>query len=212
MTSIAVFDFDGTIIQGDSVLALVRYAQKCKCISIRDQVRSATFGLLYALRLIPAICAKEAAHRFLFKMDETRRAHFLKCFAKLLTDHAYPDALQQIARHKAQGELVLICSASCHCYMEYVADYLQADGLVCTMLSPNGLAAGENCRGAEKVRRVQQWLDENDHRTAVLTSGYGDSGADAYLLAKCQTPVLVNPKKKLLRRMPQARIVHWHEA
>lgn len=211
MKNIAVFDFDGTIIRGDSVVALVSYARKSKCIGAKDLFRSMLFGALYACRLVPAMKAKEASHAFLAKLSKEKREALLKDFAKTLIDRAFPAAIAQFEAHRKAGDTLLICSASCHCYMQYVADLLRADALLCTASTPEGEAAGDNCRGEEKVARVNAWLRENALGDAVLIAGYGDSGADAYILSRCKEPVLVNPKRKLLKRLPNAKVVHWTE-
>lgn len=211
MQRIAVFDFDGTIIHGDSVVNMLTYGRQKGLVSIGQLLYAAAAGALYHLHIIGPMPSKRAAHAFLPKMPDAKREAFLKAFAQTLVDRARPEALQQMSKHRADGELVLICSASGHCYMHYVAEMLQADALLCTPCDAQGLPEGVNCRGEEKVRRVRAWLKETHQEDALLTAGYGDTAGDAPILRQCQTPVLVRPKKKLKKLMPDAIKADWQD-
>jgi len=69
---------------------------------------------------------------------------------------------------------------------------------------------GKNCKGEEKVRRIQAWLEEQDLSIdKARSSGYGDSPSDAPMLLLTAAPNLVNPKKKLIRRIPDGQIRRW---
>lgn len=211
MQRIAVFDFDGTIIHGDSVVAMLFYARKKGLAGFRHVLNAALAGAMYHLHLIGPMPSKRAAHAFLKNLSETEREAFLRDFAQTLFDRARPEALQQIAEHKKAGDLFILCSASGSCYMRYVAELLQADALLCTPCSPDGLPTGPNCRGEEKVTRVRQWLKENRMENAQLVAGYGDTAGDAPILRQCETPVLVRPKKKLKKLLPAATVANWQD-
>ena len=45
---------------------------------------------------------------------------------------------------------------------------------------------------------------------SAASCAYGDSPSDAPMLLLTAAPNLIDPKKKLLRRLPQARVLHWH--
>ena len=88
---------------------------------------------------------------------------------------------------------------------------LGVDALLCTPCDEKGLPYGENCRGKEKVHRVNAYLAEAGIENAVLAAGYGDTLGDAPILRKCQNPVLVRPKKKLKKAMPDATVANWQD-
>ena len=209
MQKIAVFDFDGTIIDGDSVVDMLLQGRKNGYVSFFQLLRAATAGALYHLRLTGPMQSKRAAHAFLKEMPPQGREAFLQEFAQSLINRARPEALKQIAMHKQAGDTFVLCSASGSCYMRYVAELLQADALLCTPCDEFGLPNGVNCRGEEKVRRVEKWMQENKLSGAVLVAGYGDTAGDAPILKKCQKPVLVRPRKKLVKLMPTAEIADW---
>lgn len=207
---IAVFDFDGTLIRGDSVVALLFFARKKGRLSLAGLIGAGWYGLLYRVHLTDALTAKGRSHAFLARMDEAERQTFLREFAGTLTARVYADGLSQIKKHREQGDLVVICSASCQCYMQYVAEALQADALLCTPSAADGRVLGPNCRGEEKVSRVNQWLDQQNLPHGSIVAAYGDTAGDAPILRASEHPVLVNAKKKLRRLLPEAEQVTWH--
>ena len=209
IAGVAVFDFDGTVIRGDSVVALLFYARRQGALSLGDLLRAGLGGVLYRLGLTDALTAKRAAHGFLARLSPERREALLRDFAGELTHRAYPEALVRMRAHRERGEAVVLCSASCACYMQYVATLLPVDALLCTPSGPDGQAEGPNCRGQEKVRRVEEWLREKGWTREALVAGYGDSAGDAALLSLCREPVLVNPRRGLRRRLPGAQTVRW---
>ena len=211
MEQIAVFDFDGTVIRGDSVVALLLFARKRKLISSLGLLKAAWYGALYHLRLTDALTAKQKSHSFLMKIPEAARESFLREFAGTLADRAFPGALEQIKKHRAAGDTVILCSASCSCYMRYVLPLIGAEHLLCTPCGPDGRVLGPNCRGQEKVRRVYEWLDARKIPHSAICAAYGDSMGDAHILLASAQPVLVNPKRSLRRALPKARLTYWQE-
>lgn len=211
MDRIAVFDFDGTIIHGDSVVSMLFYGRQKGLVPLRSSVYAAVAGALYHLHIISALRSKRAAHAFLKTMSTDKREAFLREFAQTLVDRARPEALAQIQKHKDNGETFILCSASGECYMRYVAQMLGADALLCTPCDAQGQPEGANCRGEEKVRRVQQWMKQNHCENALLVAGYGDTAGDAPILSRCRRPVLVRPRKKLKKLMPNAEIANWQD-
>ena len=211
MTGIAVFDFDGTVIRGDSVVALLLHARKQGLISPAALLSAGFWGVLYGVKLTDALTSKQKAHAFLAKLTPEKREAFLRDFAAALVRRAFPDAIRQIRLHHEKRDTVLLCSASCHCYMRYVAPLIGADALLCTPCTDDGQVLGPNCRGQEKVRRVYAWLDQQSIPHDAICAAYGDSGGDAPILRASQNPVLVNAKKKLKKLLPNAQQVEWKE-
>lgn len=209
MSGAAVFDFDGTVIRGDSIVALTRLAQRRGYISVAAALWAGTCGVLYHLGLMEEMSVKRRGHAFLTRLSPAEREELLRGFAQSLADRAYSEALARMRAHRAAGDKVVLCSASCSCYMQYVATLLPVDALLCTPSAADGGALGPNCRGVEKVRRVRAWLAEEGLPPDSIVAAYGDSKGDMYILRESRRPVLVNPKRALRRRMPEAERVQW---
>jgi len=97
-------------------------------------------------------------------------------------------ALKKIAWHQARGHHCVLASASIATYVLPWARSVGFDDVLCTELAyderdrASGRFAGLNCRGEEKVRRLQAQFGELDKLTL---HGYGDSRADRPFLALC---------------------------
>lgn len=109
-----------------------------------------------------------------------------------------PEAVEQVRRHQARGDTTVLVSASFTSYLVPLGGALGFDGVLGTELEvgDDGRCTGRlvdgNCRGQEKVRRLDVWLDANvGGRDAVEVWAYGDSSSDRELLASADVGTLV---------------------
>jgi HAD superfamily hydrolase (TIGR01490 family) len=184
---VAAFDFDGTLSRKDSLgpfLELVcgksqlyrAFARRAPVfaglaigIGDRDAEKERLVGRLLAGRSASSVRASGAE------------------YARSLTegDALRPDMLERLAWHRSEGHEIVIVSASLDAYLEPLAPMLGVDRVFCTRLgvAPDGRLDGRleggNVRGPEKVRRVREWLGDDD----VELWAYGDSAGDRELLA-----------------------------
>jgi len=208
--ALALFDFDGTLIKGDSIVSFIRLARRLNAFSRWEYIAICFSSLKYALGLSSAQKAKERALRFLTRLSPDRKMALEMAFAhECLLPRVYPEGVKEIQRHKKEGRLLVMISASTENYMQHIVPALGFDALLCTPLSDNGIL-GENCRGEEKVRRLEQWLKENEIQADFSASfAYGDSLSDLPMLQKAGHPTLVNPSKKLIQAAPQMPRAAW---
>ena len=107
------------------------------------------------------------------------------------------DTVARLQRHRELGHAVILASASLDAYLDPLGAHLGVDAVLCTRLERGadgrltGRLVGANCRGAEKARRVQSWLQSAAHQGAALWA-YGDSPSDRELLATANHPVWVD--------------------
>lgn len=100
-----------------------------------------------------------------------------------------PGAARAIARDRAGGYRLLMATAAPEFYAGAIARALDFDGIVATrhQRGPGGewLAAidGTNCYGAEKARRVGEWLAAETGDGAHHIRVYSDHASDAPLFA-----------------------------
>lgn len=161
--------------------------------------------LRYALglaRLAPAALAylfhrdrgrlKAAAVReFLRGVERTVLVEQCRAFAASPLGRQFlrPDAEQCWNDWRARGARMTIVSASPEEVVAPFADRLGADDLIATKLDfdehdrARGGFDGENCRGPEKVRRLQARFGQD----VRLAAAYGDTAGDREMLALAQT-------------------------
>lgn len=107
-----------------------------------------------------------------------------------------PDTFARLRQHQRLGHAVVLVSASLDPYLVPFGSSIGVAGVICTELErdPHGVLtgrlAGPNCRGPEKVRRLEHWLAASGMADAVVWA-YGDSAGDDALLARADHPIRV---------------------
>ena len=186
---IAAFDFDGTLTVRDSFTAFLRW-------------RVGALGYaLGAIRLVPAALRylvdrdrgriKAAAARvYLHGLPRAELEAAAEAFAAARTAHLIrPDALETWREWRTRGARLVIVTASPSLVVRPFAERLGADELIGTELAFDsqgrviGAFATPNCRGAEKVVRLQARFGPG----VRLAAAYGDTAGDRDMLAIAET-------------------------
>jgi phosphatidylglycerophosphatase C len=113
---------------------------------------------------------------------------------RLIGHGVWPDALACITRHRAQGDLTVMMSASVDLYVPAIARALGFAEVLCTPLRwrgeyLDGALAGPNCRGAEKARALQELRGRHP---GLEVTAYGNAASDLGHLCLADRGVLVN--------------------
>ena len=196
-TRIAAFDFDGTLTRSDSVLPFLRLVG-----GWRWMLRLAR----HAPSVIVAAARRDRDRLKSLATDAVFRDVSWSRVVALALEHGRAiaagglrdDVVSRLGWHLEQGHQVDIVSASYEPYVRVVAEALGASDVVATRLRVaadlcTGELDGANCRGPEKVRRLEQWLSERGlARADVQLWAYGDSAGDRELLTSADHPVWVN--------------------
>jgi len=181
---LALFDFDGTITEGDTWTPFIR--------SIASR-RQRTTGLIvfapvmvgYMLRMISGARARPLVARFVLRGRSA--ADVARAGASYAADRlpacVRQTALDRIAWHKQRGDRVVVVSGSLDAYLRPWCKALSVD-LICTELEiRDGLLTGRylygDCTGPRKAARIRERLTLSDYKTIYA---YGDSAEDAELL------------------------------
>jgi phosphatidylglycerophosphatase C len=193
-TTVAAFDFDGTLTDGGSVfqfLVALRGARTVLLATARHSPR-----LLYAA-LVGGSVADAAKERYFIRLlgglpatevDRVSAAFAARHLARRLR----PGTARRLEWHQAQGHHVVIVSASPEVYVRVAGIILGVDGALATRLAvgPDGRLTGgyegKNCRGAEKLRRLIEHLEAQGLMRSDGTRpelwAYGNSRGDLRLL------------------------------
>ena len=190
---VAAFDVDGTLTRRDCVVPFLRRVAGTRVLTQgmlrqsgavtsaaarrdRDALKAAS--AMAAFRGVPIHHVEAEAHEFARSVFDTG----------LRTD-----VVEELRLHQANGDTVVLVSASFEVYLRPLATLLGVDDVLAARLEvdPDGLLTGRligaNCRGPEKVRRLHEWLDEHSGgRSAVHVTAYGDSTGDRELLADAE--------------------------
>ena len=160
-----VYDFDKTIYSGDSTVDFYLYALKQKPSLIRHIPKQAMGFLLYSLKRIGKTELKEYFFSFLSGIEAEKLA---EDFWNQNQHRIYKWYLDQ------QQPDDIIISASPKFLLQPICNRLGIHHLIASKVDPEtGMFAGENCRGQEKVRRL-----EVEYRITHIDSFYSDSQSD----------------------------------
>ena len=190
--TLVAFDFDGTITRIDTFKAFFKWAVGKR--RYYGTLCRHFFVLVgFALGMVDGGRAKQALLTSFLKgmslHDFTNIAHqFAETHRHLLR----PEAIKAIDRHLEAGHTVVVVTASVE---QWVAALLEERvPVIGTRLEvdENGVLTGRmdgaNCRGAEKVQRLEEWLSSQgseplaNHHLIV----YGDSDGDNELFTVAQ--------------------------
>ena len=214
-TAFAFFDFDDTLAKGDSIFPFLLYCIR-RGIAPKHQLFKAAAGFLrWKIQPSSGRAVKEWSlsyikDRTVEEMDVISRDFFRYVQQKAF----FTDAAPELFRLREQGIKIVIVSASSDLYMKVLPEFLPVDAVISTICETRDGRytgkIGKNCKGEEKVRRIEAWLKEQGWSIdKEHSAGYGDSPSDAPMLLLTASPNLVNPKRKLVQNVPQGRILRW---
>lgn len=207
------FDFDDTLIPGDSILYWKRYYFSRKPARRIFQVVS-VFGIfLFLLRMIDSMVLKKIFLLPLCYESEKEIECLAKKFVKgEIFPRLYPEILSQLQEHEKLGQRVVIISASPIFYLQYLKELLPEVRIIGTEFEfkRNGLfrfpqfsSKWGNMKGQTKVDFILS--DPKEPQDGNGCFAYSDSHADLPLLNFVEHPTVVCPSRKLKKHAVKNR-------
>ncbi len=181
---LALFDFDGTITDRDSLLDFLIYVfGRARC--VMGALALGPMMGLYLLGVIPNWRAKEAVFgHFMRGWDVDGFREACENYSRMrLPAIIRPIALEKLAWHRSEGHRMIVVSASVE---EWFRGWCGRNGMevIGTRLEARegrltGRIDGSNCNGSEKVRRIRDSVDLDCFERIYA---YGNSGGDTEML------------------------------
>lgn len=200
---LAIFDLDNTLIAGDSDYSWGQFLVEKGLVdekSYRDAndqfYEDYKSGTLDIRRYLQFSLSPLTAHN----MDTLKQLH-QEFMIKHIEPMMLPKALALLAKHRQQGDFLLIITATNGFVTRPIAEHLQVDDIITT--DPEiidgrytGDFIGTPSFQQGKVIRLQQWLAD---KPVDLTETwfYSDSINDLPLLEQVGKPVAVDPDERL---------------
>lgn len=179
-----LYDFDGTIYDGDSGVDLVLFAIRKKPIVILYLLKSIKMVVLYLLKLRTKEEVKSKLFSFLQEFPDTDEfvREFWQCHEK---------KIKQFWKKKKTHRRDIIISASGYFWLKPFADKYNVKDLFATDINPKtGEVSGNNCHGKEKVK-----LFYDKYPNAEIKKMYTDSINDLPLIEEAKEGFLVKRNK-----------------
>lgn len=179
MKTLALFDFDGTLYQKDS---LIEFTRKTKGNAKFYQGMLWLFPQLSAFKLGMMRNERVKVKFLTFFFKDTAAEKFKKAgerFAHSIPSDLNPGIFDAFLKHIESGHAVCIVSASCAEWIQPWSDVYQV-GFIGTKLEITqgkitGKLATKNCYGPEKVERIKAVYNLDDFETIqVYGKGKGD--------------------------------------
>lgn len=202
---IALFDLDGTLLPWDCQLVFRHFVVR------REPWRLVLLPIFLLSLPFAGLLGTEKMKRvflsFLWRMSPDQLAAHSRDFAKQLMSVIYPQLRDELERHRAKGDFLILASASPECYVSEIGRELGFDLTLGTVLESRSLFPKlENHKGAAKVTRLRKVLPAAffEHGKLRNCHGYTDSSADLPMLELCQDSTVVNPSPRLTANAEQA--------
>jgi HAD superfamily hydrolase (TIGR01490 family) len=194
--TVAAFDLDGTLTEGGSVFHWLRFLAGDLAV-LRAAVPLSVPLTIGALR--SGHWADDAKERLFRSVLAGRSLTDVTAASRtFILDHlAHEGRALVIGRlrwHLDQGHDVVLVSASPQIYVDILVQEFGITGGLGTRLSVDaagnltGSYEGKNCRGTEKMRRLNEWIAARHYEVAPDIYAYGNSRGDRRLLAGASHP------------------------
>jgi phosphoserine phosphatase len=178
-----IYDFDGTIYNGDSCQDLIIYRlKKHTILTIKSLVKTIKLRTKYKKGLIPFEVVKESLLSFIFKIDNYEL--FIDNFVNTHIKKIKPWYLSQ----KKNNDVII--SASCDLWIDKFCHKLGLKNIISTNIDKDGKLISKNCKGKEKVRRFREIFKD-----AIPEGSYSDSEVDKPILEIAKKAYVVEGNK-----------------
>ena len=204
---IAIFDLDRTLTRRGTYSPFLIFAAKRLCPWRLAALPWVMLGMIgYKCKILSRSRLKELMQRAMMgaTTDINRLEPVVAAFVlRTLKAGIYPEAFTQIARERAVGSTIVIASAAHHFYLEPLAIALGADHVIGTRSTIvagrlSWQIAGQNCYGAEKRRRISEFLHHADSASGKAEiCFYSDDLSDLPSFELADDRIAVNPSRSL---------------
>lgn len=191
----ALFDIDNTIIKGDSMVRFIPFVLLRHPLLIFYIPVLFIYALLFVLHIISMEAAKGV---FFYPVRFLSQSEQKEFFEKGVLKCAFPEMLDTVRGHRKDDRSILFVTASPEAYMRFFKEEGWCDEVIGTRLAfkngrYRGKVIGGNCRGGEKVRRINEYLAENNLSIDFEHSyGYSDSKSDTPMLSLVKNRFRIN--------------------
>lgn len=192
--TIAVFDFDGTLTQKDTLLEFIKFS----CGSLRffcGFILYSPILVLMKLKLYPNWKAKEKIFSYFFKgMRYEEFKDYGISFSELVESFKRNEIVNKLQGHISQGDEVYVITASIDDWVKPWCEKYGVKNVLGTRIEVNkdeiitGKFLTKNCYGQEKVNRLLQCVPNRDE---YYLYAYGDSRGDKEILSFADKGLLV---------------------
>ena len=201
LTKFAFFDFDDTLIHGDSGGKLLKYYLKKHPLSVFKLLKVVYHYALYLLKIEPLNKAKSA---WLYPLDKMSDQEIEKFYQEVLEPCYYLNVIEELKKKKAgikdffKGKHGRNFLLALEAYLRFCK--LPVDEILGTKTDIKdgkytSQMIGKNCKNEEKVKRIQEVI--KNHNLEIdydLSYAYSDSLHDIPMLKMVKNRIKIDTK------------------
>lgn len=201
--TIAFFDFDGTLLRGDSGLLCAPAAARSGLVHPGPALRYVGARRLYSVGLV----SRERAYAVAFEIYRGESLPFLReTFARfhreILAPRLAPAVLERVEEHRRAGDALVVLTLSAHFVAEPFGREARFDAVLGTRLEERdglctGAIDGPLFDGAAKLVAARAMAEERGVPLSACAF-YSDHPADLPLLEAVGRPVVVGARRELV--------------
>ena len=190
ITGVAAFDFDRTLIEGDSFAPFLASVVGRRAFATAVIRSTPALGLGAKRDVMKAALIARLLKGYPYAELQERG----EAFARQLSARVRPFMQERLGWHRARGHQLVLVSASLDVYLLPLGNQLGFHGILATRLEVDeggrltGRLNGANVRRAEKAARLRLWLKQELDGARYELWAYGDSVGDRELLAMADHP------------------------
>jgi HAD superfamily hydrolase (TIGR01490 family) len=203
MSKIAAFlDMDNTLIAGNSGFLYLKFLRREGRVGLTDFAQSVWWLLQYRLNMIDMdTVSRRAVAKMAGDPEDELITRNQEWFEAMVQPLVYPEAFEIVRRHKEEGHVTVIVTASTFYAAAPLARYLGVEHIICTQLEvKDGCFTGRYhepfCYGKGKIHWTRRFCEEQDVHLE-RSFFYTDSFSDLPMLESVGTQIVVNPDFKL---------------
>jgi HAD superfamily hydrolase (TIGR01490 family) len=195
LVKVALFDFDNTLCQGDSIHRLLVYYVKKHPLSIFHFLK---LPIAYILYLLHIISFEKVKSTILFPLNKLSEEELKIFYNNEVKPHYYKNVVNELKEKKEAGYVVVLCTASSESYMKY--NDLPIDVLIGTKTNKSHII-GKNCKNKHKVTLINEYLEKNNYQIDYENSyAYSDSASDMPMLEMVKNRIRIELKSGIMKK------------
>ena len=204
---LALFDLDNTLLDGDSDHAWGEFLIDRGLVDKKiHRARNDQFYRDYLDENLDIFAYVAFTLEPILRYTNEQRNSLRKDFMKYsINSMILNKARNLIDKHKSQGDLCIIITATNSFITKPIANAFKIDNLIATEVETaeeylTGRILGTPCYQDGKVVKLKQWLAAQSDNLSIANSVfYSDSVNDLALLEAVKEPIAVDPDRKLLQ-------------
>jgi len=185
LNNLALFDFDGTITNSDSLLGFLKYFAGKKNYYMIKYIKCFHYYLSYYFGLIGYEKLKRKMIYYIIKKEKVGELNIIakQYYEKFIRNDVKVTALKALNKHKKKGDKVVVVSASLEILLQFFCKDHGLDLIANNLVIRDGIYLGEiegrDCNGIEKVKRIKANYNLSNYKNIYA---YGDSKFDLPML------------------------------